>query len=184
MDSASRIEPTGAGPGRASGPAPASRTARSAPTGARTVSHVVRRRPAAVARSWDAYVPTRYSVTVGQLARPHIVGVPGDGLHLEPAPAPPLGLGEERRRRDGYVRKPPSGARRGARSRRQRAAASGVPTPTRPSPVSHSTSTRISRERAAASEPASSRSSSMLTATSTRRASAASRSSFVSPVRL
>ena len=85
----------------------------------------------------------------------------------------------------GYVRKPPkrSPSRR-AIAPASAAAASGVATPTRPSPVSHSTSTGSRERRAALGEPREQPLVVDAHGTSTRRASAASRSSFVAPTQV
>ena len=137
---------------------PESRTARSAAGRLTTVactvsatSSSVAAPAATVARSWKAYVPTRYSVTVGRSSPDaHIAGVPPAETVSTSSPASRASRSASPRNasapsRDGYVRKPPK------RSPSVRAipdasaaAASGVATPTRPSPVSHSTSTRSS----------------------------------------
>lgn len=131
-------------------------------------------------------------VTVGRSSpEAHIVGVP-------PADTVPTSRPARRARRSasarnasappgaGYVRKPPNARPSWEATRPASAAAAlGVATPARPWPVSHSTSTRSSRDRPAQADSAGSRrSSSTVAAIATRRASASSRSSLLPPTRL
>ena len=196
---ASRIEPKSpsSGPGSdVSALLPASSIARSGAGRLTTVACTVSATssscaaPAAtVARSWKAYVPTRYSVTSGRSSPlAHIAGVPPAETTSTSSPRARRAdrLGEEvhgarrrrireaaRRRRARPRRRSPLRARQRPRASHACPAEAGVAVDEHPQ--------RPHRPAAAARAPAAGRASSAQTVRSTRSSSARSRASFDSP---